>query len=156
MWQTAQQRTSAAALVRAMFHPVAFGLDELSMLYGPPSRPHSGDSNEEPDILSADRWQEVNHQACLVIEHYKTFKSRIHRFEAGLNLLSANSLRVALALESEIEDAVRDAVRPLAPGERRLHSNFSPGSPPWNNRFAVTTFNRHIQDYMAELGQDAA
>jgi hypothetical protein len=159
--QVAQQRRSAAALVREMFHSTTFALDELAFVFGPPSRPHKGDSDDEPDVFNAEKWKEVADHAGLVLDHYKKFNSRIHRYEAGLNLLSANSLSTALALETELEDIIRDAVTRL-----KMHpQSYDPASgkvsypeqaPTWSRRFALTVSNRHVQDYMAKLEREAS
>ncbi|WP_143084662.1 hypothetical protein [Massilia yuzhufengensis] len=111
--QAASQRRGAAALVRQMFHPVAFALDELAFVHGAPSRPPEDDDTPGPDIFSVEKWREVADHAGFVIEHHRKVNARIHRYEAGLNLLSASSLNAALGLESELEDAIRDVVGPL-------------------------------------------
>lgn len=159
--QVAQQQRSAAALVRQLFHPTAFALNELAFIYGPPSRPHRGDSDEEPETFDPEKWREVASHAGFVLDHYEKFRNKIHRYEAGLSLLSADSLGTALALETELEDAVRDAVTRLRtpPQEYDLVSSsvtYRSEPPTWSRRFALATFNRHVQDYMAKLEREAS
>lgn len=158
--QATQQQRSAAALVRAMLHPVAFSLDELNMVYGPPSRPHRGETNDEPDILSGDEWVNVCEHAQFVIDHYKDFQSKIHRFETGLNLLSASGLQAALTIESELDEGINRAVGPLVIGNGLdpiygPGHGFGPGAPTWTSRFAITVLNQHVQKGMAQLEREA-
>jgi hypothetical protein len=157
--QATQQRRSAAALVRAMFLPVAFALDQLNMAYGAPSRPDRGDSNDEPDILSPEEWSNIFEHAGFVMDYYKDFQSKIHRYEAGLNLLSASSLRTALALESELDGGIHRAVGPLLlrgdPGVNGAYL-FYPGHPTWSSRMELTLLNQDVQNYMARLEHDAS
>lgn len=156
--QASQQRRDAATLVYAMFYPVTSALEELSTVYGPPSRPHRGDTNDEPDILSGEDWRNIYNHAWVVVETYEKFKSKIHRFDAGLNLLSARSMQVALALEELLEDAVRDDVKRLALGHERNLGDmtlFPDGPAHWSTRFAVMTANRDAQDYMGQLWHEA-
>jgi hypothetical protein len=158
--QVTHQRRQAAVFVLQMFHPVAFALDELAFVYGPPSRPHRGDGDAEPDVFDVEKWIEVADHAGFVLDHYDKFKSRIHRYEAGLNLLSAVGLRTALALETELEDTIRDAVTRL---KIRPH-NYVPGgtvehvaeAPTWSSRFVLAVSNGHVQDYMARLEREAS
>lgn len=161
-WQVKQQRKNAAALVRQMFYPTAFALDELAFVYGPPSRPHRGDTDDEPDVFSIEKWQEIADHANIVVAQHKKFEARIHRYEAGLNLLSANSLGAALGLETELEDALQDSVThlvrpPETPYDPRVGTvELLAQCPTWSSRFALHTFNRHVQKYMAELERESS
>jgi hypothetical protein len=140
-----------------MFHPVAFALDELALLYGPPSRPSNADSDIEPDVLSIEEWRAIAEHAQFVIDHHAKFQNRIHRYEAGLNLLSATGLSTALALETELENAIADSVSPLISVPTAVYDTVYvstspiPMNPTWSSRFALSQFNRHVQDYMATL-----
>ena len=157
--QAATQRRAAAALVRQMFHPIAFALDELAYIHGPPSRPPGNVDTPEPDIFSIEKWSEVADHAGFVIENYRKFNTRIHRYEAGLNLLSASSLNAALGLETELEDAIRDVVVPLTHPPNRYDPDvgvvFLAQPPSGSTRFILLVFNRNVQKYMAELEHDA-
>jgi hypothetical protein len=158
---TRQQR-SAAALVREMLRPVTSALQELCTIYGPPSRPDEGGSNNEPDVLSADEWLSVWDQAGLVKTEYRDFQRKIHRFETGLNLLSAHGLKIALTIESELEDRIPRAVGPLniSNGEDPVygpgHGPFQAGPPTWSSRNALNALNREIQKLMAQLEKEAS
>lgn len=159
--QAAQQKRSSATLVREMFHPVAFALDELAFIYGPPSRPQKGNSDDEPDIFNLEKWQDIADYAGFVTQNYKKFIERIHRYEAGLNLLSAEGLQAALALETEIEDIIRDVITPLSvrlPDRDATYypEEFEAKAASWGTRFALSVSNRHVHDHMAVLRKEAS
>jgi hypothetical protein len=159
MWvaerQTAQQGRTAAAMVHALCYPVSTALNQLTALYGPPSRPERGENNTEPDTLSADEWRSINVQAGLTLKMYEIFSSKIHHYEAALNMLSAQSLHIALDLEAGLEEAIRDAVRPLALGSDRGISFFG-GPAHWTSRSNLTKANHIIQTYMTLLEREAS
>lgn len=159
--QASRQQRSAAALVKEMLYPVTSALNELCAMYGPPSRANRGESNDEPDLLSADEWAGVCNQAGFVKSEYKTFQSKIHRFETGLNLLSARSLQTALTIESELENRILsvagllnygNGVDPLyGPGH-----GFQAGHPTWSSRNLLNELNRDIQKLMVQLEKEAS
>lgn len=159
--QAATQRRAAATLVRQMFYPVAFALDELALVYGPPSRPNRGEDDDEPDVFSIEKWKEIADHAQLVLDQYKKFNNRIHRYEAGLNLLSATSLNAALDLETELADAIDDSIKRLIHRPKAAHDylrdivTYKAQSPSWSSQFALHVFNQHVQQYMAQLERDA-
>jgi len=159
--QVASQRRAAAALVRQLFHPLASALDDLTSLYGPPSRPVRGESNTEPEIFSIEEWKGIAEHAQIFLNHYDTFIKKVHRYEAGLNLLSASSLSAALSLETELADTGRTTVAPLT--ERPSHYNrdvsdnvFVNCAPTWSSRCALGAFNRQVQKHMTQLGHEAS
>lgn len=107
-------------------------------------------------MFSIEKWQIVADQARLVIDLYNRFNSKIHRYEAGLNLLSAKSLSTALVLEAELEAVISDPVTPLATPPQIYNfetssTEFVVQAPTWSSRFALATFNRDIQNFMDEL-----
>lgn len=160
-WQVTQQRRHAAALVRQMFSPIAYALDQLAFMYGAPSRAHQGETDDEPVIFTAAKWLDVSNQAQRVIETHKKFDTRKNRYEAGLNLLSASSLAAAMALENELEDAIRGVVRDLQfvpsvydPSESSANPNDCP--PSWRQRVALMASNRKVHAHMAQLKRDSS
>jgi hypothetical protein len=156
--QASQQQRRAAALVHAMLQPVTFALFQLTMVYRARSLAHRGGSNEEPDILTPEEWKNVRDQAGVVFSHYENFKNKIHRYEAGLSLLSASSLQTALAVEAELEDAIRDAVRPLAFGSESSIGDarlFYAGPVHHSTHFALMVANRNTQQHTAQLEHEA-
>lgn len=158
---TRQQR-SAAALVRQMLYPVTSALHKLSTMHGPPSRPDRGESDDEPDVRSAADWVSICTQANIVKTQYRDFQSKIHRFETGLNLLSASGLQTALAVESELGSGVFRAADPLTVGNGEDpvygpgHGPFQAGPPTWSSRNALNALNREIQKLMAQLEKEAS
>lgn len=153
-WQASQQRRTAAALVHTLFYPVTVALNDLSRAYGPPSRAERGESDAEPDVLSAEDWRNINRHAKRVVDLYGIFKSRIHRYEAALNLLSASSLVIALDLETELEEVIQDVVKSLAPrsaGEPIQGRTFYGEPAHWSIRFELTQSNQRTQAYMLFL-----
>jgi|GEM_PF-4383716 len=159
--QASRQQRSAAALVREMLYPVTSALHELSAMYGPPSRADRGESNTEPDVLSADEWAGVCNQAGLVKSEYRAFQSKIHRFETGLNLLSARGLQTALTIESELENSILPVAGLLNIGngedpEYGPGHGFRAGHPTWSSRNTLNELNRDIQKLMAQLEKEAS
>jgi len=159
--QVAQQRKMAAALVRRMFYPTVFALNQLASLYGPPSRPYGSDTDLEADIFSAEKWQNIADHAKFVIDSHNVFVARIHRYEAVLNLLSADSLGTALALETELENAISDAVTPLKVRPHRFslindEMEYLDQAPTWGSRQNLAVFNANVSHYIAELEQQAS
>lgn len=159
--QVAQQRKGAAALVREMFYPTTFALDELAFVYGRPSRPNKGESDDEPDVLSIEKWREVCDHAGFTLDHFKKFNARIHRYEAGLNLLSAEGLQAALALETELEDVIENVVTglrhpPMTYEAANGRAEPMAQAPTWSSRFSLMVSNGHVQDYLARLEREAS
>lgn len=159
--QASRQQRSAAALVREMLYPVTSALHELCTMYGPPSRADRGESNDEPDVLSADEWVGVCNQAGFVKSEYRAFQSKIHRFETGLNLLSARGLQTALTIESELEDRILSVAGLLNIGngedpEYGPGHGFRAGHPTWSSRNTLNELNRDIQKLMAQLEKEAS
>jgi hypothetical protein len=161
--QVTQQRRHAAVLIRQIFYPTAAALDALALMYGPPSRPDRGneEDEDEPDAFSVEGWREIAQLAQVVLENHQQFKDRIHRYEAVLNLLSAESMRTALALESQLEDGICGVVTRLStpPQDYDFETStvrFLEASPTWSSRLELAAFNRRVREYMAKLKREAS
>lgn len=160
--QASRQQRSAAELVRGILYPLTSALHELCTMHGSPSRPTQGENDDEPDEFSADEWERVYEQTGLVQTEYRDFQSKIHRFETGLNLLSAHGLQTALAIESEFEDRILHAIGPLSMGNREDpeygpgHGSFQAGYPKWSIRNALNELNQNIQKLMTQLEKEAS
>lgn len=154
--QANQQRKGAAALVHAMFLPTVVTLHQLTLLYGAPSRPTMGDVDAEPDSFDVEKWEKIKTHATSVVDHFKKFNIRLHRYEAGLALLSAEDLTTALALETTLENCVQDVVISLQyPPQTYDTSNgwaeAVAGPPTWSSRSKLAGSDQIIQTLMFQL-----
>ncbi|TWI69018.1 hypothetical protein IP91_00083 [Pseudoduganella lurida] len=156
--QTSVQRRGAARLVREMFFPVTHAISEVVGVLGRPERPNCYDGDDEPQIFEPEKWREVADQAGFVVARYTVFRGRIHRYEAGLSLLSANALTAAFELETQLEDAINGSISRLliVPHEysRGEHVPIAK-SPSWSVRFILSKIERDIQLLMAKLEAEA-
>jgi hypothetical protein len=153
--QIAQQRRSATALVSALFFPSVESLRELSTAYGDPSSPLQVTGNREPGELSADEWRIVHDRAAAAIEAHEKFRSRVHRYEGALSVLSATSLHMVLDLETELDEIMQGHVKTLAEGIRGQGLLSFGGAAYWDSRHALWDSKHKTAAYMTILSREA-
>lgn len=153
--QNTQQR-NATALVAAVVAPTVFALDELRDHYGrPTARENRREVDDEPELLSPEDWSEVRDKIDFLVAEYDALKLKIHRIESALNLLRPQELRAFFALETELENMMRDVVTALSARASESGLRFYPGPASWRTRFTLGVFADHIHQFVSELTSGA-
>lgn len=145
-----RKRQDAVALIVAMVEPIAFFLDELAFVYGPPSRPHPSDTDQEPDVLDPSGWQQVKNSATHLLERIDLLAKRTHRIDAVLAVLGAEALEAYFFFETELE-AVVEIARTVEGEASQPGLKLYPQHPKWSVRFALRVHKNHIDASLGKL-----
>lgn len=145
-----RKKQDAVALIVAMVGPIAFFLDELASVYGPPSSSHPTDTDQEPDVLDPSDWQQVHSSATHLLGRIDLLARRTHRIDAVLAVLGVEALDAYFSFETELE-AVVEIAKNVEKEASKPGLRLYPQHPRWSVRFALRVHNSHITESLGKL-----